>query len=224
MRRTSGRLAVSAVLVLLGFLAVVQIRSQAVDPGLSARSAQDLTILVANLSSRNGQLRDEIATLERQRSTTEATVERGDSSAGQIRSDLRRIEGWSGALPVTGPGVRVVIEGSVPGDAVSQLLNELRNAGAEGLAIGDVREVPGVVVSGPAGDLTVGGIPLDDPIELYAIGQPESLSGSLSRAGGPIAQLAARFPSVPISVIALDEITLPATDRDLAPALGRPRL
>jgi uncharacterized protein YlxW (UPF0749 family) len=81
--------------------------------------------------------------------------------------------------------------------------------------------VPGVVVSGPAGDLTVGGIPLDDPIELYAVGQPESLSGSLSRAGGPIAQLAARFPNVPISVFAEDEVTLPATDRDLTPALGR---
>lgn len=224
MRRTSGRLAVSAVLVLLGFLVIVQLRSQAADPGLAAMSAQDLTVLVANLSTRNEQLRREIGALERQRDATEAIVERGDSSTGQIRSDLNRIRAWSGAMAVTGPGVRVVIEGPIPGDAVSQLLNELRNAGAEGLAIGQVREVPGVVVSGPAGDLTVGGVRLEDPIELFAIGQPEALSGSLSRAGGPIAQLAARFPDVPISVFAEDEVTLPATDRDLTPALGHPRL
>jgi len=224
MRRTSGRVAVSLVLMVLGFLVVVQLRSQAADPGLAAMSAQDLTVLVANLTTRNNQLRTEIATLERQRDATAAAVERGDSSVGQIRSDLDRIRGWSGLLPVTGPGVRVVIEGSIPGDAVSQLLNELRNAGADGIAIGDIREVPGVVVTGPAGDLTVGGVSLRGPIELVAVGQPEALSGSLTRAGGPIAQLGARFPAVPINVLAEDRVTLPATDRDLTPVLARPRL
>jgi uncharacterized protein YlxW (UPF0749 family) len=224
MRRGSGRVAVSIVLFVLGFLVVRQLQSQAADPGLAAMSAPDLTVLVANLTTRNNQLRVEIAALDRQRESTAAAVERGDTSVGQIRTDLSRIEGWSGALPVTGPGVRVLIEGPLPGDAVSQLLNELRNAGAEGIAIDDVRDVPGVVVTGPAGDVTVGGVALGDRIELLAVGQPEALSGSLTRAGGPIAQLGARFPEVPVSVFPVDAVTLPATDRDLAPALGRPRL
>lgn len=224
MRRTSGRVAVSLVLMVLGFLVVAQLRSQAADAGLAAMSAQDLTVLVANLTTRNNQLRAEISTLERQRDSTAAAVERGDTSVGQIRSDLNRIQGWSGALPVAGPGVRVVIEGQIAGDAISQLLNELRNAGADGIAIGDIRDVPGVVVTGPAGDLTVGGVPLLGDIELLAVGQPEALSGSLTRAGGPIAQLGARFPGVPISVLPEDNVLLPATDRDLTPVLGRPRL
>jgi hypothetical protein len=67
-------------------------------------------------------------------------------------------------------------------------------------------------------------VALGDRIELLAVGQPEALSGSLTRAGGPIAQLGARFPEVPVSVFPVDAVTLPATDRDLAPALGRPRL
>ncbi|OGO58688.1 MAG: hypothetical protein A2V85_01815 [Chloroflexi bacterium RBG_16_72_14] len=224
MRRTSGRVAVSVVLMLLGFLVVVQLRSQAADPGLVAMSAQDLTVLVASLTTRNNQLREEIATLERQRGATAAAVQRGDTSVEQIRADLDRIRGWSGALPIAGPGVRVLIEGPIPGDAVSQLINELRNAGADGIAIGDIRDVPGIVVTGPAGELTVSGIPISGDIELIAVGQPEALSGSLTRAGGPIAQLGARFPEVPISVLPDDSVVLPATDRDLAPALGRPRL
>jgi uncharacterized protein YlxW (UPF0749 family) len=224
MRRTSGRLAVSVVLMLLGFLVVVQLRSQAADPGLAAMSAQDLTVLVASLTTRNNQLREEIATLERRRDATAAAVARGDTSVGQIRSDLDRIRGWSGALPISGPGVRVLIEGPIPGDAVSQLINELRNAGADGIAIGDIRDVPGVIVTGPAGELTVSGIPISGDIELIAVGQPEALSGSLTRAGGPIAQLGARFPAVPISVLPADIVVLPATDRDLTPALGRPHL
>ena len=224
MRRATGRLAVSAVLLLLGFLVVVQLRSQAADPGLAAMSTQDLTVLVANLTTRNNTLRDEIATLERQRDSTAAAVERGDTSVDQMRTDLTRVQGWSGVLAVTGAGVRVEIGGSLPGDAIGELVNELRNAGAEGIAIGDIRVVPGVVVTGPAGDLTVLGAPLAGPITLTAVGQPEALSGSLTRAGGPIAQLGAQYPEVPISVTALDLVTLPATDRDLSPTLGHPRI
>jgi uncharacterized protein YlxW (UPF0749 family) len=224
MRRPSGRLAVSLVLLLLGFLVVVQLRSQAVNPGLAGLSAQDLTVLVANLTTRNNQLRGEIAGLQQQREQLAAAVERGDTSASQIRADLYRIEGWSGALPVVGPGVRVVVEGNLPGDALSTLVNELRNAGAEGISISGTRDVPGVVVSGPAGALTVNGLPPAEPIELLAVGQPETLTGSLTRAGGPIAQLSARYPEVTISVSAMDSVTLPATERNLNPQLGRPRI
>jgi len=224
MRRPSGRATVSLVLMLLGFLVVVQLRSQAVNPGLAGLSAQDLTILVANLTTRNNQLRDEISALARQEESVATAVERGDTSAVQIQTDLNRIEGWSGALPISGAGVRVLVEGPVPGDAVGQLVNELRNAGAEGISIGGIRDVPGVVVTGPAGAITVNGVPPEEPLELLAVGQPETLTGSLTRAGGPIAQLAARFPDVTVDVFAMDLVALPATERDLNPRLGRPRI
>lgn len=224
MRRASGRLAMTAVLLILGFLVVVQLRSQAADQGLAALSVQELTELVANVTTRNNQLRDEIRSLEQQRGAVAAAVARGDTSAVQIRSDLNRILGWSGALGVSGAGVRVVVEGPLPGDAVEQLLNELRNAGAEAMSIGAIRIVPGVVASGPASSLMVAGIPLSDPLEILAIGQPESLAGSLARAGGPIAQLSARFPDVGITVNDADIVGIPPTDRDLSPVLGQPRL
>jgi uncharacterized protein YlxW (UPF0749 family) len=185
---------------------------------------QELTELVANVTTRNNQLREEIRTLERQNESVGAAVERGDTSSVQIRSDLNRVLGWSGALGVSGSGVRVSVEGALPGDAVEQLLNELRNAGAEAIAIGAVRVVPGVVVAGPADALTVAGVPLSGQLEILAVGQPESLAGSLARAGGPIAQLSARYPDVTITVNAEGVIDVPATNRDLNPVLGRPRL
>ncbi len=224
MRNSSGRLVMGAVLFLLGFLVVVQARSQSTDQGLAALSVQDLTELVANVTTRNNELRDEIRTLEIQRETIQQAVQRGDTSAVQVRADLNRIEGWSGAMAVVGSGVQVTIAGPVPGDAIELLLNELRNAGAEAIAIGDTRVVAGVVATGPAGDVVVGGRPLDNPVNLVAIGQPQTLAGSLTRAGGPIAQLAARFPDVTIAVTAEDEVSAPATDRSLVPVLGHPKL
>ncbi len=224
MRRPSSRLAITAVLFLLGFLVVVQLRSQSADEGLATLSVAELTELVANVTTRNSQLRQEIADLERQRETLAGSVERGDTSAGQIRNDLNRVRAWSGAMGVRGEGVRVTVSGPVPGTAIELLLNELRNAGAEAIAVGSTRIVPGVVVTGPAGSIFVNGVPLSDPVQVTAVGQPPTLAGSLSRAGGPIAQLAARFPEVVVTVTALDLVELPATNRDLDPELGRPRL
>ena len=224
MRRRPAQLALTAVLFILGVLVVAQFRSQAADPGLSALSVSELTELVANVTTRNNQLREEIATLERQRATVAAAVARGDTSSTQIRSDLNRVLGWSGVLPVTGSGIRITVNGPLPGDAIELLLNELRNAGAEAAAIGGVRIVPGVVATGPAGAVVVRGVPLVDPLVLSAVGQPQVLAGSLGRAGGPIAQLNARFPDVVVSVVAVDLVTVPATDRDLTPHLAHPRL
>ncbi len=224
MRHRSSMLSFTAVVVLLGFLVVVQLRSRAADDGLSGLSVPELGELVANLTTRNDQLRGEIRVLETQLAAVSRAVEGGDTSAGQIRADLNRIRGWSGALGVAGPGVRVLVEGSLPGDAVELLLNELRNAGAEALAVGPIRLVPGVVVSGPAGSLVVADSPLADPLEIFAIGQPETLGGSLTRAGGPIAQLAARHPEVVVTVSVADRLDLPPTARSLGPILGTPRL
>ena len=224
MRKRSARIAVGAVLCILGFLVVVQLNSQAADKGLNGLSVQELTELVASLTTRNNQLREEIRALDQQHDAVAAAVQRGDTSAVQVRADLNRILGWSGRLPVTGAGIRVSVSGELTGDALAQLLNELRNAGAEAIAIGGTRIVAGDVPNGPAGAVLLGYAPLPMPVELVAVGQPQTLAGSLTRAGGPIAQLAARFPDAVITVSAEDRVEIPATTRDLAPVVARPRL
>lgn len=224
MRRASGRLALTLVTLLLGFLVVVQLRSQSAEDGLGNLSVQDLTILVANLNTRNGQLATEIESLDQQRTALAAAVDRGGTTVDEVRNDLARIRAWSGVLPVTGSGVTVAVAGPVTPDAVMLLINELRNAGAEAISVNGVRIVTGVAISGEAGAIVVGGTPVAGPLDLAVIGQPETMVGSLTRIGGPVAQLGARFPDVLVTVTAETSIDLPATDRDLSPNLARPRL
>src|SRR5262249_7361881 len=69
MHRRRSQLTIAAVAFVLGLLVVVQLRSQAGAPGLAQLSAQDLTVLVANLNDRNDQLRREGASLERELNT-----------------------------------------------------------------------------------------------------------------------------------------------------------
>jgi uncharacterized protein YlxW (UPF0749 family) len=215
---------VAAVTFVLGLLVVVQARSQAGTDVLGNLTSQDLTLLVANLNTRNDQLRSEIGSLERQLETLEVGGSRGASSIDELERTLTRIRAWAGLDPVGGTGITVTVRGPIDVAAIEDLLNELRNAGAEALAIDDVRVVPGTVVGGAAGSLSVDDTPIGDPFTIRAIGSPTSLTGSLTRAGGLIAQVAATNPGTTIEVAEAGALELPATTRDLLPDHGRLRL
>lgn len=224
MRRRRSQLTIAAVAFALGLLVVVQLRSQAGDTGLAQLSAQDLTVLVANLNDRNDDLRTEAASLDRELATLVQNRSRGDVSVDEISADLERVRAYAGLDPVAGPGVTISIDGPIDGPGVGELINELRNAGAEAIAIGHVRVVTGVVVTGGPGAAAIDGVPLKDGFEVAAIGAPDKLTGSLTRSGGVIAQLAATQPDVVVTVTPVERLELAATTRTLVPAHGHPRL
>ena len=102
------------------------------------------------------------------------------------------------------------MSGAISGVGVQDLLNELHNAGAEALAVADVRVVAGTVVDGNAGALSVENAPLGDTFEISALGNPATLTGSLTRAGGIVAQLAATYPDAQVTVMPVDVVEIPA--------------
>jgi uncharacterized protein YlxW (UPF0749 family) len=224
MRSPRSQIALAIVALLLGFLVVTQVRSQAGGTGLENRSAQDLTLLVANVSTRNDQLRGEVADLGRQLDSIVAAQARGDTSAGQLRADLVRIRIWSGVDAAEGQGVRVVFRGPATAKVLADLLNELRNAGAEAIAVGGVRVVPATIAGGAPGAVSVEDTLLGDPLEVVAIGNAATMTGTLTRAGGLVAQELATNPGLGIDVTSADRVLVPATARDLAPRVAKPRL
>jgi len=221
-RRSS--LTVMAVAALLGLLLVVQFRAQSAGTGLDNLSAQELTVLVANLNTRNDELRTEVATLDQESQTLSSGQANGATTLGQLQLDLARVRGWAGLTAVTGPGIQITVSGPIAGGAIEDLLNELRNAGAEAMAIESVRVVSGTVVFGPPGAVLLGGRTLDDPFEISAIGNSETLVGSLTRAGGIVAQLGATYPEAQLTVTPVDNLLIPATNLPLVPTHGHPKL
>lgn len=224
MHRRPSQLTIAAVALVLGLLVVIQLRSQAESSALAQLSSQDLTVLVANVNARNDQLRREVSSLEGELATLTANRSRGDVSIDEITAELERVRAYAGLEPVAGPGVTISIHGPIDGPGVEELINELRNAGAEAIAAGSFRVVTGVVVSGTRGEAQVDGARLGDAFELAAIGAPDKLTGSLTRSGGIIAQLAATQPNVILIVTPVDRLELSSTSRNLVPAHGHPRL
>jgi uncharacterized protein YlxW (UPF0749 family) len=219
-----SRLTVAVVAGLLGILAVGQLRGQSGAPALAGRSAAELTQLIGNLTTSNDQLRAEITQLQDQRAHLAEAHDRGGTTVDQLSADLARIRAWAGLTPVTGQGIAIVVRGPLGGDAVEDLINELRNAGAEAVSVDGVRIVVGAVVAGSPGALSVENHAIGDSFEIRAIGSPQILTGTLTRTGGVIAQVGAAYPVAQLTVTPLDQVTLPATDRTLVPEHGQPRL
>jgi uncharacterized protein YlxW (UPF0749 family) len=219
-----SRLSVGAIAALLGILVVGQLRGQAGVPGLSNLTVVELTQLVANLTASNNQLRTGLADLDRQEAHLIEARNRGDTTVGELARDLARIRAWAGLTPVTGQGIAITISGPIAGAGIEELLNELRNAGAEAIAVDGIRVVAGVVVAGGPGELSIENSALGDAFEIRAIGSPQILTGTLTRTGGVIAQVSAAYPDARLSVTPVDTMTLAATDRDLGPTDASPRL
>ena len=219
-----SRLTFAGVARLLGVLTIGQLNGQAGVPGLSGLSATELTQLIANLTSGNDELRDEIADLQRQEAHLVDTKQRGDTTVGELSTDLNRIRAWSGITPVTGQGIVITIQGPIGGDGVQDLLHELRNAGSEAIAVDGVRIITGIVVAGQPGELSVENQSIGDAFEIRAVGSPQILTGTLTRTGGVIAQVGTAYPDARLTVTPIDSMTLPASDRTQPPTYAKPRL
>jgi uncharacterized protein YlxW (UPF0749 family) len=214
------------VTLLIGLLLVGQLRSQARPRELSTLSPSELSTLIATLSSRNQQLSSGLADLNEQLRSYRFGESQGQSTLTLQREDLRRITAFAGLVPVEGQGIVVSVDGSLDAIAVNDLINELRNASAEAIAIDDVRVTARSVVVQGARSLVIDGVEVGRSFTLKAIGSPEGLFAALNRPGGIVAQLE-QFVSASIVVEerkAADgrTLTVPATRIGLAPKVATP--
>lgn len=224
MHRLSSQITLALVALLLGVLVVVQLRAQSGGSSLDSKSIQDLTAIVAQLNAGNEQLREQLAVEQDTLRQVQQDLQQGQSAASVVQSDLNRLRGWAGLDRIYGPGVRLTLNGEVPAAAVMDAVNELWNAGADGVAIGAVRVVPGVAVSGQPGQLSVGSVALGGSVAITAVGDTDSLAGALQRPGGFLSGLTANLPAVHVTLDPLSSVTLPATDRTLIPRDAQARL
>jgi len=113
------------------------------------------------------------------------------------------------------------VDGDLDAIALNDLLNELRNAGAEALAVDQVRITHrSVAVQGPT-SLLVDDVPIGRQFTLRAIGSPEGLLSTIERPGGIIAQLE-QFIDASIVASQADDLELPATHMELRPQVAQP--
>ncbi|HEX2884020.1 MAG TPA: DUF881 domain-containing protein [Candidatus Limnocylindria bacterium] len=216
-----AQLSLFAVAALIGILLVGQLRSQARPIELSSLSAQELSALVETLSGTNVDLSDALAALREQIRDYERAEAQGQSALQLTEENLSALAAFAGLVPVVGQGILIEMEGAFDETAVNDIVHELRNAGAEAIAINDVRITASSVATLQNAEIQIDGVPLGGRIEIEAMGSPEGLSSAIERPGG-IKSLLAQSASVTLRVTERSNLRLPATQRDLTPTSAQP--
>lgn len=211
-----AQLSLFLVAIIIGVLLVGQLRSQARPLELSGLTAQELSSLIETLSARNVELTDGLADLREQIAEYERREVDGESTLVIGEEALRRIMALGGLAAVEGQGIVLQIEGSFDPPAVNDLIHELRNAGAEAIAVDDIRITARSVAVPGTGAIEIDGVPLDRTLSISAIGSPDSLEAALTRPGGILVLLRQTIDARPI-ITQRSDLVVPATQRDLTP-------
>ncbi len=196
------RWAAVAMLGLLGFLMVTQVRASRhirEQPEVRTRNLYALATMLRQEREARRQLEEQVAALQERVREMEQAAASGRTAAQALRAQVEELRVALGLVPVEGPGVAVrVAEPRQPppqGPVVVQyqdlvvLANELWAAGAEAVAVNGQRVVATSGFSQVGGTILVNMRRLSPPYVLEAIGDPATLEGALNIRGGVVEAL-----------------------------------
>jgi uncharacterized protein YlxW (UPF0749 family) len=212
MRSSAGGIAATVIALFLGVLVVTQFRSQDVySRSLQLETPASLTTLIANLSDKNNALRDEIFDLRLRVASARDSVANGRGSLAESQHEIDQLKVLTAQSPVRGPGIAVKIDGTFDDRAMSDLTNELRNAGVEAIAVNDIRVGPrSWWAPGPDKTILLDGRQLNGPWTVKAIGATEVVYVAITRTGGIKGQFELIYPRTRFSVTKEPSVDLAA--------------
>lgn len=176
------------VAVFVGLMIAMQFRTNSsVEQAVPIDRMQELTIEKKQVERDLEQLREESLDLKFK---LEEAGKSHTAATGALESELFKNKLYGGLIPVAGQGVEVLLdnqEGSyytIKDDDLLKVLNDLRGAGAEAIAINDQRILATSEVRLAGSHINVNLARLSPPYKVVAIGPSGTLKSSLELRGG----------------------------------------
>ena len=199
--------ALLAVLLGAGIAAQVQLTNQR---GLDELSQTDLVRVLDDISLRSSRLDQQVRELE----TTRDRLKSGTGTAGEALDQAQKRVDTLGILAGTvatkGPGITLRITDpsrQLTGPIILDLIQELRDAGAESIDVGGVRVVASSFIGDRDGELLVDGVTVEPPILIKVIGDSKTLSSAMTIPGGIVESVRQKGANATITESSLVEIT-----------------
>ena len=219
------RLASVLACAVLGFLLVAQFRAtEDLDERLNVEREEDLARILADLSTQSDRLQEEITSLRLTLLAFENSAESEDLALQSLQNRLNELRILAGTVAVEGPGIRMSVEdpeAQVTQDLLVDAVQELRDAGAEAIAVNDIRLVASSAFTTRNGKLVLDATPLSQPVTLTAIGPAETIAKAVAIPGGAVDTLQSR-PQVVVRVETLEELTIPERPETVPFVFGEP--
>jgi uncharacterized protein YlxW (UPF0749 family) len=176
-------MALCFVLGLAGFIAVRQNQSL----GLDSMRQSDLVSLLDNVTERSARVEDETRRLQAMASQLRSGSDRSTAALEAAQQRLEQLGILAGTSPAVGPGIQLTITDplhKVSAATVLDAVEELRDAGAEAIQIGEVRAVASTAFVNSDRGVRVDGVEVPRPYVLLVIGDSQTLASALGIPGG----------------------------------------
>ena len=185
-RATRANAFVALLAIALGFAIATQVQ-QTNQSGLEQLRQDELVRILDDVSQEQGRLASDTRELESSRDTLLSGVDSGAEALKSAQERLDTLGILTGTAPATGPGVVITIndpDHKVSAARLLDALQELRDAGAEAVQIGDVRVVASTWFADVNGAVEVSGRRIDPPYSIKAIGDPATMASAMDIPGG----------------------------------------
>ncbi|WP_020144277.1 DUF881 domain-containing protein [Terracoccus sp. 273MFTsu3.1] len=199
--------ALLAVLLGAGIAAQVQLTNQR---GLDELSQTDLVRVLDDISLRSSRLDQQVRELE----STRDRLKNGTGTAAEaLEQAQKRVDTLgilAGTLAAKGPGITLRITdptNAVTGPIVLDIIQELRDAGAESIDVGGVRVVASSFVGDRGGEILVDGVQVTRPLVIKVIGDSKTLSSAMTIPGGIVESVRQKGAEASVTESSLVEIT-----------------
>ena len=193
----------------IGFAIVTQLRTyDKINGDIATMSLEERSNLVISLIDRKGTTQREIDQIKLKNEEYRRAQNNGQSTMSQLVTDLSKWRAINGAVQVRGQGVQIVVDYPLRAADVMALVNEIRNGGAEAIAINNQRIVARTTITETEGVLSINGIVQSAPYTITALGDSQTLMGALNRIGGLI-RIWNEIDGVAITIEPRDSLTIP---------------
>ncbi|MDO8471946.1 MAG: DUF881 domain-containing protein [bacterium] len=190
--------------LILGIVFVWQINSRGVILNAQNPESQEvIAIEVARLTNANADLRRELADLSQQEFSLARAITDKSQAEESLQTKQEQADVLSGAVSVSGPGIRLVIQDDLNVPQLVDIVNALNNIGAEAIAINGKRS---------NNRFSFWRTDIKPPYSIEAIGSPAALSSALNRKGGILDQIEVNAGALDLTLTEHDKIVLPAVN------------
>jgi len=188
-RRSRAQVLAGVLCAALGFALVVQVR-QNDESSLSDLSQADLVRILDETTTRGDALATEVNGLRRERDQLVSGSDKRQAALDALRRSAETQGILAGRLPAQGPGVVVRLtepSGQITPATMLNMLEELRNSGAEAIDLNGSRVTASSAFAGIPGAVTLDDRRLTAPYVWTVIGDPDTIATALQIPGGAMA-------------------------------------
>jgi uncharacterized protein YlxW (UPF0749 family) len=167
----------------LAFVSVVQNNGDQLS--LTNATTAELVQILDGVSVERDRLQAEIAGLQATRD--ELKSGQTEQAVAEARTRAEQYTILAGTAKVSGPGIIVTVsdeQNAIDQGTLLDAVQELRDAGAESIQIGDVRVIVSTWFSNVQTGVSVSGTTLTSPYRILVIGNPQTLQTALRIPGG----------------------------------------